>query len=205
MSQPIPLDPESIPTQADAETRAMPPSGAEKPATDGARPFRILMVCLGNICRSPTAQCVMEQQVAEAGLRGQIQVDSAGTGDYHIGHAPDHRSQEHALKRGYDISGQRARQLADADFEEFDLILVMDEANERDVLARCPRQHRDKVRRLAVFGSQPQVLEVPDPYFGGADGFEHVLDLVEDACAGVLARLQQGADSKMPPAGGMEG
>ena len=170
-----------------------------------AEPVRVLMVCMGNICRSPTAQAVLEKMVRDAGWAERIEVDSAGTHGWHIDSPPDERAQQHAQRRGYDLSPQRARQLQRCDFDAFDLVLVMDEANERDVLARCPRQHRDKVRRLAVFGSQPQVLEVPDPYFGGADGFEHVLDLVEDACAGVLARLQQGADSKMPPAGGMEG
>ena len=204
MSQPIPAANVSS-TEAAARMGNAPQGAATRTQATVDQPYRIMMVCLGNICRSPTAQGVMEQQVAEAGLQQQVQVDSAGTGDYHIGHAPDHRAQAHALKRGYDISAQRARQLADADFEDFDLILVMDAANERDVLARCPEQYRHKVQRLAGYGRQHQTDTVPDPYFGGAEGFEQVLDLVEDACAGVLAEVLQGADSKMPPTGGMEG
>lgn len=162
----------------------------ERPARPaGQPPVRVLMVCLGNICRSPTAQGVLEQQVRAAGLGGQIVVDSAGTGDWHVGAPPDARAQAHAARRGYDLSGQRARQLTRADFERFDWVLVMDAANERAARALCPPDALHKLHRLTAFCSQHKAHEVPDPYSGGDAGFEHVLDLVEDACAGLLRQL----------------
>lgn len=153
-------------------------------------PTRVLMVCMGNICRSPTAQGVLEHLLQQSGWQHHMAVDSAGTHSYHIGHAPDARSQQHALARGYDLSAQRARQLQAQDFADFDWILVMDAGNERLALERCPPQHRHKVRRLAAFCQKQTAHEVPDPYYGGADGFETVLDLCEDACAGFLAFWQ---------------
>ena len=154
-------------------------------------PVRILMVCMGNICRSPTAQGVLERLLAQQGLQRSITVDSAGTHDYHIGRAPDSRSQRHALARGYDLSGQRARQLQRQDFTAFDWILVMDAGNEHLTRGLCPPQYQHKIRRLASFCQTHIADEVPDPYYGGAAGFEAVLDLCEDACAGLIQQLQQ--------------
>jgi|APMed6443717190_1056831.scaffolds.fasta_scaffold120929_1 protein-tyrosine phosphatase len=153
--------------------------------------FRVLFVCMGNICRSPTAHGVFEAKVAEAGLADRVQVDSAGTHSYHVGAPPDARSQKHALQRGYDLSTQRARQLTAQDFEVFDLVLVMDWEN--FVLAErlCPPAHAKKLRRFAEFFQQHDSPVVPDPYQGGAKGFEEVLDLVEDGSAGLLAHVQR--------------
>lgn len=153
------------------------------------RPFRVLMVCMGNICRSPTAHGVLEKLVADAGLTERIEVDSAGTHSYHVGEPPDKRSQAHALLRGYDLSEQRARQLVKDDFSRFDLVLVMDEQNERAARSLCPPESRDRLQRLTSFCTRFSDKEVPDPYYGGKNGFEHVLDLVEDACTGVLQSI----------------
>ena len=151
---------------------------------------RVLMVCMGNICRSPTAQGVLENQVKAADLQERVWVDSAGTHGYYIGAPPDERSQRHAARRGLDLSGQRARQLVARDFDEFDLVLVMDSPNEQAARALCPARQRHKLYRLTDFCSIDGVHEVPDPYYGGASGFEGVLDLVEDACAGLLGSLR---------------
>ena len=160
---------------------SLPPSGA--PA------LRVLMVCMGNICRSPTAHGVMAHLVAQAGLSGRMEVDSAGTHDYHVGAPPDPRSQAHAARRGYDLSAQRARHLTRRDFTEFDLVLVMDSQNQRAARAVCPPEYAHKLKRLTDFCTRHSAHEVPDPYYGGDAGFEGVLDLVEDACAGLLAAL----------------
>ena len=155
-----------------------------------SRPCCVLMVCTGNICRSPTAHGVLRKMADEAGQGARVQVDSAGTHGYHTGEPPDARSQRHALWRGYDLSQQRARQLTAQDFENFDLILVMDAANERAARALCPPALRHKLRRLTDFCTRHRsAQEVPDPYYGGAAGFEKVLDLAEDACAGVLRSI----------------
>ncbi|WP_353400000.1 low molecular weight protein-tyrosine-phosphatase [Hydrogenophaga sp. 5NK40-0174] len=151
----------------------------------------VLFVCMGNICRSPTAHGIFRDKVAAAGLADQIQVESAGTHGYHIGAEPDERSQEHAAKRGYDISALRAQRLTARDCETSDHILVMDEANLRDTLIVCPDGHRHKVRLLTEHCQRLRAHDVPDPYYGGANGFEHVLDIVEDACEGLLAHLRQ--------------
>lgn len=158
-------------------------------APDGA-PVRVLMVCMGNICRSPTAHGVLEKLVADAGWAGRITVDSAGTHGYHVGEPPDERAQRHAARRGYDLSAQRARALRRDDFAHFDLVLVMDAANERAARALCPSDRTGRLRRLTDFCRTRSASEVPDPYYGGAQGFEEVLDLVEDACHGLLAALQ---------------
>jgi len=155
-------------------------------------PLRVLMVCMGNICRSPTAQGVLEKMAADAGLAERVRVDSAGTYDGHAGAPPDERAQEHAARRGYDLSGQRARPLRARDFMDFDLVLVMDAHNERAARALCPPAQRHKLRRLTDFCTRARVHEVPDPYSGGPAGFEHALDLIEDACAGLLAALKKG-------------
>jgi len=150
----------------------------------------ICFVCLGNICRSPTAEGVMRHQVDAAGLAEHIAIDSAGTGDWHVGEPPDTRAQAAARIRGYDLSALRARQVSAADFERFDLLLAMDEANLAELRRRCPPEHRDKVRLLMEFASGAAETEVADPYFGGAQGFEQVLDQVERACAGLLNTLR---------------
>ena len=137
--------------------------------------MKVLMVCLGNICRSPTAEAVLRAKLEVAGLGEQVVVDSAGTGDWHIGNPPDLRSQRHASQRGYDLSALRGRQVAEADFHRFDLILAMDEDNLADLRRLAPEgAHRAELRLFAH-------VEVPDPYTGGAAGFEQVLDLVETA------------------------
>jgi protein-tyrosine phosphatase len=154
----------------------------------------VCFVCLGNICRSPTAEAVMRQQVSDAKLAERILIDSAGTGDWHIGEAPDERAQRAAAQRGYDLSGLRGRQISRADFERFDLLIAMDDANVANLRRICPPSQRDKIRLLMEFvpqtdGRWPGEREVTDPYFGGAAGFEQVLDQCEAACRGLIAAL----------------
>lgn len=155
----------------------------------------ICFVCLGNICRSPTAEGVMRHQVDAAGLSDRVEIDSAGTGDWHVGEPPDTRAQTAASARGYDLSALRARQVGAADFERFDLLLAMDEANLAELRRRCPPQFRDKLRLLMAFAPQAPETEVADPYFGGAQGFEQVLDQCEDACRGLLDTLRERVSS----------
>jgi len=151
---------------------------------------RVLFVCMGNICRSPTADGILRQLVADAGLAGRIEVDSAGTHNYHPGEAPDARSRAAALKRGYDLSSLRARQVVDADFEAFDLLLAMDQANLDNLKRRCPREHQGKLHLMMGYATNHDAKEVPDPYYESARGFELVLDYLEDACAGLLAQVR---------------
>ncbi len=153
--------------------------------------MNILFVCMGNICRSPTAEGVMRQRLHQAGLAGRITVDSAGTHNFHPGKAPDARTQKHAAQRGYDLSPLRARQVVDEDFARFDLILTMDWDNQSLTESICPPEHLKKVRRLAEFFQQHTDTVVPDPYYGGPEDFERVLDLVEDGVAGLLAHCQR--------------
>jgi len=153
----------------------------------------ILFVCMGNICRSPTAEGVMRHLLREQGLEDEIQIDSAGTGAWHLGDPPDARATEAARRRGIALEGS-ARQVRPSDFEAFDLLLVADRENLADLRALAPDDEaRAKVRLLREFdpGSRgaPE-LDVPDPYYGGPDGFEDVLDLVEAACRGLLAELR---------------
>ena len=158
--------------------------------------YSVLFVCMGNICRSPTAHGVFRHKIADQGLDQWIKVDSAGTHDYHPDCPPDERSQAHAAKRGYDLSDLRARQIQDADFEDYDLIAVMDMDNLALVREWCPPEHRHKVRRLTEFCIRLDSDVVPDPYYGGGNGFEHVLDLIEDACEGLIEHVRQGDQSK---------
>lgn len=151
----------------------------------------VLFVCMGNICRSPTAHGVFQQRVDQAGLSHQIEVDSAGTHAYHIGEPPDRRSQQVALGRGYDLSSQRARKVTSDDFSYYDYYLVMDRSNLGDVLADCPAHHEHKVRLFLDYASHAWETEVPDPYYGGAHGFDHVLDLVEAASDGLLQQIRK--------------
>ena len=153
--------------------------------------YRILFICMGNICRSPTAEGVFRHQIAGAGLAEQVVIDSAGTHNYHPGEAPDRRSQRHAEQRGYDLSMIRARQLTDEDFHQFDLLLVMDWDNLALAESRCPPEHRRKLRRLTEFCTTLEATVVPDPYYDGEAGFEYVLDLIEDAGQGLLQHVRQ--------------
>ena len=158
-----------------------------------ARLVRILFVCLGNICRSPTAEAVLRHLAAREAPRLQVEIDSAGTADYHVGAAPDPRSQRAALRRGIDISGLRARQVTAQDFLRFDLILAMDRENLRDLLAMKPDRADAEVRLFMEYAPSLGVLEVPDPYYRDAGGFEEVLDLAAAASRGLLAELQDRA------------
>jgi protein-tyrosine phosphatase len=142
----------------------------------------ILFVCTGNICRSPTAEGVFRSLCEEAGV--SLRIESAGIGDWHVGQPPDERSQQHARSRGYDLSAQRARQVRTEDFEEFDLILAMDGGHLRALHKLAPARHHAKIRLFAAG------QDVPDPYYGGAHGFERVLDLVEAECRRLLQELQ---------------
>ncbi|MFK0094941.1 low molecular weight protein-tyrosine-phosphatase [Pseudomonas sp. NPDC090592] len=151
--------------------------------------MRVLFVCLGNICRSPTAEGVLRHQLQAAGLAGQVQVASAGTGDWHVGKAPDRRTCKAALARGYDLSQQRAQQVKAAHFAEYDLILAMDESNLRDLSALRPRAAAGELD-LFLRRYSCALDEVPDPYYGGADGFEQVLDLVEAACQALVLEIK---------------
>jgi protein-tyrosine phosphatase len=149
--------------------------------------MRVLFVCTGNICRSPTAEGVFRQLARQAGI--EVHAESAGTHDYHVGDAPDRRSMAHALKRGYDLSSQRARQVRAEDFEQFDLLLAMDKGHRDNLLQRSPPQHRHKIRLLLEFAGR-EGHEVPDPYYGAADGFEQVLEMTEAASRGLLEHIR---------------
>ena len=153
--------------------------------------YAILFVCMGNICRSPTADGVLRAKLRHLGLQSKVHVDSAGTHNFHPDSPPDARSQKHAARRGYDLSYLRARQMVEADFEHFDLILAMDWDNLALVQDLCPPQYLSKVRRLTEFCQQFDSPVVPDPYYGGDAGFEPVLDLVEDACDGLLMHVKK--------------
>lgn len=154
------------------------------------RQFSVLMICMGNICRSPTAEGVFRHLVREAGLQDRIHIDSAGTHDYHVGSPPDERSSRHAARRGYDLSALRARQVQAADFARFDLILAMDHENLALLEEDCPPEHRPKLRRLMEFAPPGLAEVVADPYYGGKQGFETVLDHVESACEGLLRHVR---------------
>ncbi|EKZ97171.1 low molecular weight protein-tyrosine-phosphatase [Cupriavidus metallidurans] len=153
--------------------------------------YAILMCCMGNICRSPTAEGVLRAKLEAAGLADLVELDSAGTHDYHVGRAPDARSQRHALRRGYDLSALRARQVVVADFSRFDLVLAMDQANLSALRALHADAGADRLRLLMSFATQHNAEEVPDPYYGEGDGFERVLDYIEDACDGVIEMLRK--------------
>lgn len=154
----------------------------------------VLFVCLGNICRSPTAEGVFRHLVEEAGLSDKIRIDSAGTGDWHIGKAPDERMQAAVLSRGYDLSSLRARQIQAEDLDAFDYVLVMDKQNQADVEDLVSElEQMDKIRLLLSFNPSA-ITEVPDPYYGGESGFHQVIDLVESACKRLLVQLRKKHD-----------
>jgi protein-tyrosine phosphatase len=152
-------------------------------------PTRILFVCMGNICRSPTAEGVMRHVLQQAGLQERIVVDSAGTHGYHAGSPPDPRAQAAARRRGYDLSALRARQVAPADFERFDLVLAMDYDNLEHLHSACPELHRVKLGLLMKFATRTSAAIVHDPYYRGAKDFDLVLDHIEDACQGLVLSL----------------
>jgi low molecular weight protein-tyrosine phosphatase len=152
--------------------------------------MKILFVCLGNICRSPTAEVVFREIVAREAPDLRIEVDSAGTAGYHVGSPPDSRTRQAALRRGYDMSALRARVVESQDFSRFDLILAMDRQNLHVLQQRAPTAARDRIRLFLEFAPDADVTEVPDPYYGGANGFEEVLDLVEAAARGLLEHVR---------------
>ena len=150
---------------------------------------RVLFVCLGNICRSPIAQGVFENVLRREGLEAEVSVDSAGTGTWHVGEPPDQRAQRSASSRGLDLSTQRARRIAPEDCETFDYVLTMDEENYRAVAALC--RGSAVVRPFLDFAKDTPEREVPDPFYGGPEGFEHVLDLVEEASEGLIEDIRE--------------
>src|SRR5262245_8033605 len=151
---------------------------------------RILFVCLGNICRSPTAEAVLRDLLAREAPELSVEIDSAGIGDWHIGEPPDQRAMTAARRRGLDMSRLRARQIVSEDFARFDFILAMDRTNLSDLRGRAPTQYRERVRLFLEFAPDLGIDEVPDPYYGGAAGFEDVLDLTEQAARGLLSHLR---------------
>lgn len=152
---------------------------------------KVLFVCMGNICRSPTAEAVFRLYVENAGLSESILIDSAGTHDYHVGHAPDLRAQQAAAQRGYDMSGLRGRQVVSQDIESFDYVLAMDCANLAILRYLAPRECRKHPGLFLDYAKHHREREVPDPYYGGDEGFERVLDMVEDAAQGLLEHIQK--------------
>jgi protein-tyrosine phosphatase len=158
-----------------------------------ATQVRILFVCLGNICRSPTAEGVFRVLAEREAPELEVWIDSAGTADYHVGSPPDARAQEAARRRGYDLSAQRARTVVAADFERFEYILAMDRQNLEVLTRRAPGHVRERVRLFLEFAPETDELDVPDPYYGGPNGFEQVLDLIESASRGLLKHLREQA------------
>ena len=152
---------------------------------------KVLFICMGNICRSPTAEGVFRHLVQSVGMGQEIHIDSAGTHDYHVGNPPDRRAQQAASQRGYDLTSLRGRQVSPADFEHFDYVLAMDFDNLANLQRICPKQHSNKVHLLMEYSEKFDAREVPDPYFGGPQGFEMVLDMVEDAAEGLLRTIRQ--------------
>lgn len=151
----------------------------------------ILFVCMGNICRSPTAEGVTNKYIINKELQYSIKVDSAGTHGYHVGEPPDPRTREAAMKRGIDLSARRARKVVPEDFKRFDLLLAMDNDNLAWLKRASRSEHHDKLRLFMSYASRFDTDEVPDPYYGGGQGFELVLDMIEDAAQGLIKTLQR--------------
>ena len=151
---------------------------------------RVLFVCMGNICRSPTAQGVFEKVVEEAGLGHRIEIHSAGTHAYHVGEPPDARAQQAAGRRGYDLSAQRARRVQAEDFIEYHYVLAMDQSNFADLQALALPDHAERLKLFLEFARDLPDTDVPDPYYGGRQGFERVLDLIEAASNGLLEHIR---------------
>jgi protein-tyrosine phosphatase len=158
------------------------------------RKSSILFVCMGNICRSPTAEGVFRKRAEAAGLKGLVTVDSAGTHGYHVGDPPDRRSQDYAARRGYNLSKQRARQITASDFEKFDYLLAMDRDNLAILQAACPPQYQYRLHLFMHFAKKSDSEVVPDPYYGGGSGFDLVLDYIEDASDGLIEVLCKAKD-----------
>lgn len=154
------------------------------------RPYAVLFCCTGNICRSPTAEGVFAKKISAGGLAGRIVVDSAGTHGYHLGEAPDRRTQSAARARGYDLSGLRARRVGRDDFDRFDLVLAMDQGNHAFLARLCPPAGGHKLKLMMEYARSHTAREVPDPYDGGPEGFDLVLDMLEDAADGLLAAIR---------------
>lgn len=152
---------------------------------------KVLFVCMGNICRSPTAEGVFTQMIKKLGLDKQIQVDSAGTHAYHVGEAPDSRAQEAARKRGIELAQLRGRQVVSSDMIEFDYILAMDNENYDSLLNICPEGYESRVNLFLSHAADSDVEEVPDPYYGGTNGFDSVLDMTEEASKGLLEKIRK--------------
>jgi len=155
---------------------------------------KVLFVCMGNICRSPTAQGVFGKLVADKNLSGTVLIDSAGTHAYHVGEPPDSRASAAAQRRGIDLTGQKARRVQEADFEAFDYVLAMDRSNYEDLAGLCLPEYRSRLHLFLEFAPELGMEDVPDPYYGGATGFERVLDLIEAAAGGLLANIRQRHD-----------
>ena len=155
---------------------------------NGRRPA-VLFVCLGNICRSPTAEAVFRARAGAACI--DVEIDSAGTGNWHVGKPPDPRAQAAGEARGYDLSALRARQVKAGDFTRFDLILAMDEDNYEILQLKAPEDARERIVMMMDFASRPSERSVPDPYYGGDEGFARVLDMLEDASDGLIAHLKR--------------
>lgn len=153
--------------------------------------FRVLFVCTGNICRSPTAEGVFRNLVEARGLSDRIVADSAGIGSWHVGDPPDPRSQQTAQECGIDLSMQRARSVAADDFETFDLILAMDSGHFRSLKNSCPDRYADRIRMFMDYAPDTGIADVPDPYYGTGDGFTQVFDMIEQASRGLLAKLEK--------------
>ena len=151
--------------------------------------MKVLFVCLGNICRSPTAEAVLRKLAVEKGLSGRLKVDSAGTNGFHIGQSPDPRSIKFAAKRGIDLTPLRGRQIERADFDRFDYVIAMDNENVRQLTALCPASMQGKISLLLGYADRCNYREVPDPYYGGEREFELVMDLIESGCRGLLDQL----------------
>ena len=171
--------------------------GIKDPPPLAAR--RILFVCMGNICRSPTAEGVVRKLLAEQAPELDVLIDSAGTHGYHIGAPPDPRACRAAERRGVDIRPLRARPVTAEDFAHFELVLAMDEQNRQFLLEACPPEYQHRIRLFLDFAPHLERREVPDPYYGGSTGFEHVLDLVEEAAAGLIEHLRR-TEPPAPPA-----
>lgn len=155
-----------------------------------ARPVKVLFVCLGNICRSPTAEGIFRDLVRRRGLEAQVLHDSCGTGDWHAGEPPDPRAQAEARRRGIDISDLRARQVRRTDFTDFDYVLAMDDDNHADLRRLCPPEFRDRVYAAVAFAPESGATHVPDPYYSGQQGFAHVYDLLTKVCSNLLDQIE---------------
>ena len=153
--------------------------------------MKVLFVCMGNICRSPTAEGVFRKLVEESAPDLGIHIDSAGTHAYHIGEPPDHRAQHAARARGVDLSALRARKVTVDDFEFFNYVIAMDRLNYECLAAICPDEYMERISLFLEYADEAPVEEVPDPYYGGATGFDHVLDLVEQAALGLLEDIRR--------------